>query len=341
MAIKHTKDDSDVKKMYLDTRHCLRQGKHRPNYRLPPEAYAFGLATPISLLNAEFHFFGPDTLDNCVEMEDYVRKAGYVDDNDTLIPVVYKTNDFGYREQKDMINPEHVGNCILVTGNSAAFATAQHEEDGFCYHLEEFAGVPVYNLGINNGGSKSSYRIIKAWRDILQPYCTISHLVWDTTRLEFEDAIQVGPHNWKRIFKEYYKNVDYFGDRKSEHFGGKIREPNKEQLYNQMTEIWEKDLELLLEVEKNLNVIWDLQEQHELDVDQSTKEKYQDHENILVTPWTFYKKDAKEWTDQQKEEYFASMPSRDGMHSSGQNYRDCAEKCAEILRSRKWIPSHT
>ena len=108
-----------------------------------------------------------------------------------------------------------------------------------------------------------------------------------------------------------------------------------------MTEIWEKDLELLLEVEKNLNVIWDLQVQHELDVDQSTKEKYQDHENILVTPWTFYKKDAEHWTDQEKEKYMAGKPARDGIHESAENYRASAEKCTEILRRRKWIPSHT
>ena len=328
MAIKHTKDDSDVKKMYLDTRHCMLKGKHRPNYRLPPEAYAFGRATPMSMLNAEFYFFGPDTLDNCIENEEYIREAGYVDDDDTLIPIVYKTNDFGYREQKDMINPEHVGNCILVTGNSAAFATGSHEEDGFCYHLEEFSGIPVYNLGINNGGSKTAYRIIKAWRDILKPYCTISHLVWDKTRLEFDDAVQVGAHNYKRIFKRYYKN------------DGQNSEPNKKQIDNLMTEIWEKDLDLLLELENNLNVMWDLQTDGEMDVDNSSKEKYLEHENILVSPWIYWKKDAECWTDQEKEEYMAVKPARDGIHGSVKTYRDAAEKCTEILRSRKWIPLH-
>ena len=123
--------DEDLFKMYKEAKQNLLTSKHAPVYDLPPEAYAFGRTTPKSLLDTEFEFFGTDVVSNIIEDEDYLRDAGYVDSEDNLIPISYKLNKWGYREQKDMTdleNLEGIGDCILVTGNSGAFATAAHED---------------------------------------------------------------------------------------------------------------------------------------------------------------------------------------------------------------------
>jgi hypothetical protein len=324
-------DDKDVFKMYKESKECLTQGKHLPVFDLPPEAYAFGRATPKSLLDVDFGFFGTDTVENTLATEDFVRDAGYVDSEDNLIPISYKLNKWGYREQKDMTaleNIEGVGDCILVTGNSAAFATGSHEEHGFCRHLEDIIGKPVYNLSINNGGSKSSTRIINSWVNILKPLCCVTHLIWDRTRLEFDDAVQVGNHNYKRVFRKYYKGLDSYGHQK-----GQIL-PAEEILNGQMLKMWDQDLDELLKIDKTLNVIWEFGEATKLDANRKIRERYRYLPNVITNPWIMFQES---WTDEEKAEYFAGKAARDGLHATSTMYKDCASRVAKILKEKQWI----
>ncbi len=324
--------DEDLFKMYKEAKQNLLTSKHAPVYDLPPEAYAFGRTTPKSLLDTEFEFFGTDVVSNIIEDEDYLRDAGYVDSEDNLIPISYKLNKWGYREQKDMTdleNLEGIGDCILVTGNSGAFATAAHEEDGFCHHLENIIGKPVYNLSINNGGSKSSLRIINAWVNILKPLCCVSHLDWDRTRLEFDDAIQVGNHNYKQVFRQYYKDLDSYGSQK-----GKVQIPAEDMMNGQMLEIWEQDFDELLKVDKNINVIWELRDATKLYVNTQVREKYRYLPSVVIAPWIVFQES---WTDEEKAEYIAENSARDKLHPTSKQYLETALKVAEKIKENKWI----
>ena len=328
------RDDKDVIKMYRQTRACMQYGKHAPVYDLPPEAYSFGRSTPTSALNANFAWYGSDSCSIVTpEREEYLRDSGWLVD-DHIQPIEYKLNKYGYREQKDMTdleNLEGVGDCILVTGNSAGFGTGHHEEQGFCHKLQEIAGKPVYNLSINNGGAKSSMRIISAWSGILKPICTVSHLVWDVTRLEFEDAIQVGNHNWKRIFKAYFKKMTESYD-----LGGYNEHNNRAEfdstVIDMMTEYYEADLVQLLNYPRNIAVMWRYDEYTRLDAKAELREKYDTHPNMIASTLVMGNEGVKD-----KAEWYARGQPRDGVHPTEVSYTESAEKVFRKIKENKWI----
>lgn len=333
------RDDKDVIKMYRQTRACMQYGKHAPVYDLPPEAYSFGRSTPTSALNTNFAWYGSDSCSIVTpEREEYLRDSGWLVD-DHIQPIEYKLNQYGYREQKDMTdleNLEGVGDCILVTGNSAGFATGHNEEQGFCHKLQEITGKPVYNLSINNGGAKSSMRILDAWSDILKPICTVSHLLWDVTRLEFEDAIQVGNHNWKRVFKAHFKKVkeSYGLGGYNEHTRAKFDSKEFDStVIDMMTEAYEADLGKLMDYPRNIVVMWRYDEYTKLDATAELREKYQNHPNMLAS--TLIIGDEEESED--KGEWCARGQPRDGVHPTEASYMESAEGVLNKIKEKQWI----
>lgn len=333
------RDDKDVIKMYRQTRACMQYGKHAPVYDLPPEAYSFGRSTPTSALNTNFAWYGSDSCSIVTpEREEYLRDSGWLVD-DHIQPIEYKLNQYGYREQKDMTdleNLEGVGDCILVTGNSAGFATGHNEEQGFCHKLQEITGKPVYNLSINNGGAKSSMRILDAWSDILKPICTVSHLVWDVTRLEFEDAIQVGNHNWKRVFKAHFKKVkeSYGLGGYNEHTRAKFDSKEFDStVIDMMTEAYEADLGKLMDYPRNIVVMWRYDEYTKLDATAELREKYQNHPNMFASTLTM----GNEYEEEDKGEWCARGQPRDGVHPTEASYMESAEGVLNKIKEKQWI----
>lgn len=341
IMIKMQKDDKDLHKMYRQAANAMRHGKNTPLYKISPEAYAMGLGTPKSLLNAEFHFFGTDNVKNAHAEEQLLRDAGYIDEEDNLIPIIYKLNEYGYREQKDMSdldNLEGVGDCILLTGNSAAFGTGYHEKDSFAASLEEISGKPVYNLAVNLGGIKSSIRIIDAWSHILKPLCAVTHLCWDTTRLEFDNKVLCGSHNWRRAFVEYHTDKDLIvgiGAKNSPAPRIKNGELSGSKIHSQMVEMWERDMEELLEKPNTVSLMWTVKDfRNDYDVPESTMEKYSKHPNIVDCEWVFPPRDQGE---EAMKAYCEEIPSRDTYHTTSKVLKDSAYKVVELMRKNKWI----
>lgn len=105
-----------------------------------------------SLVNKEFKFYSPDTLDNCVDKKHFKK---YPHD------VHYKFNSRGFRDAEW---PNDLKNAIWCLGDSATVGIGSPSDHGWVKQLEKITNLPTINLGLR---ATDNYTISQIAQEII------------------------------------------------------------------------------------------------------------------------------------------------------------------------------
>jgi hypothetical protein len=105
--------------------------------------------------NTTFHFYGSDS------KEKFFTNRARLGESwkyyDSLVQLTYKSDNYGFRNHHSLDVIQHAP-YIVTIGCSHTMGTGIHHEDTYSCHLENLAGIPVYNMGL--GGSSNEVRFL-------------------------------------------------------------------------------------------------------------------------------------------------------------------------------------